>query len=135
MYTAVIDYSWRIPSPINLLFLPYRFFSYMCPGKILRFSKHCIFRKYYFLLNKYTHLFLLFYSYFQLVFLLSQDLATKLKTVIRTKKNIRETSKESLQSESKTKFETICSVDRTCLLHLACTMPQNILDNPDKWIL
>ncbi|XP_056002346.1 transient receptor potential cation channel subfamily M member 2-like isoform X2 [Ostrea edulis] len=30
-YTVINDYEWRIPSPINLLFLPYRFFC--CPGR------------------------------------------------------------------------------------------------------
>lgn len=25
-YTVINDYNWRIPSPINLIFLPYRFF-------------------------------------------------------------------------------------------------------------
>ncbi|XP_056002351.1 uncharacterized protein LOC125661865 isoform X2 [Ostrea edulis] len=28
-YTVIIDYQWRIPSPINLLFLPYRFYIYV----------------------------------------------------------------------------------------------------------
>lgn len=30
-YTVINDYDWRIPSPINLVFLPYRFFC--CPTK------------------------------------------------------------------------------------------------------
>lgn len=34
MYTATIDYSWRVPSPLNLFFLPYRLFSCLgyCKG-------------------------------------------------------------------------------------------------------
>lgn len=30
-YTVINDYDWRIPSPINLIFLPYRFI--VRPGK------------------------------------------------------------------------------------------------------
>lgn len=30
-YTVINDYDWRIPSPINLVFLPYRFFC--CPTR------------------------------------------------------------------------------------------------------
>nr|XP_022311236.1 transient receptor potential cation channel subfamily M member 8-like [Crassostrea virginica] len=30
-YTVINDYDWRIPSPINLIFLPYRFCC--CPTK------------------------------------------------------------------------------------------------------
>ncbi|XP_061190896.1 transient receptor potential cation channel subfamily M member 8-like [Saccostrea echinata] len=30
-YTVINDYDWRIPSPINLIFLPYRFCC--CPGR------------------------------------------------------------------------------------------------------
>nr|XP_034321515.1 transient receptor potential cation channel subfamily M member 2-like [Crassostrea gigas] len=38
-YTVINDYDWRIPSPINLVFLPYRLFRYLAKHDCC--SPHC----------------------------------------------------------------------------------------------